>query len=669
MATLFAVGCGGSSKIKSGDQAWKQKAYSVAVTMYKDEFKTEELPLRKAEIAFRIAESYRYMNKTQEAEQWYETAIDLNYDAIAFYNYGLMLKANERYQAAVDAFSQYAREEPFEKDKAYAQIKAIGQAKKWMKEKSNLQLRNMEAINTPANEYGPVLYRNGDLVFTSDRIDATGEDTYGWTGEKYVDIFLTKKQGDDYQGVASFSGQLNSGFNDALPTFNEDYTLMYFTRCGSQGEEDDYCYLYESRMTPSGEWSEGERLSFFGDTVNVNQPFYWEAEDALLFSADSTENGYGSKDLYISYRQGFGAWGEPVNLGSDINTEGNERFPYIDKEGTLFFASDGHPGMGGMDLFEAAKDGKKWVAPNNMKPPINSTADDFGITFDKIKPKGENDAVRESGFISSNRDGGKGGDDIYRFVLSNENIFVLKGIVLEKIFEDPKDPNSKVVDFEVVDDAFVELKKIGGGSTKVINNDSTDQYGRFSFDLEKNTNYEAFATKEGYFGAGVKATTKGKRDLENILIEVKVEILLTKIYEDVEIVIPNIYYDFDSTTLRPESFVALDTLLTIMQQNPKYQVEIGSHTDSRGSESYNMKLSQGRAQSVVDYLVQEGINEERLVPKGYGETKILNGCVDGVECTEEEHQENRRTTFKVIGDDFELESTRPDDIKVDPKEE
>ena len=404
-------------------------------------------------------------------------------------------------------------------------------------------------------------------------------------------------------------------------------------------------------------------VNFFADTINFGNPYLSKDGNMILMASDAL-NGYGGKDLYVSYWE-QGTWGEPKNLGSNINTKGDDMFPWLDEEGTLYFASNGHPGMGGLDIFSAEKDGKIWKDPVNLKPPINSGADDFAIVFDKIKPKDENDAVRSSGFFSSSREGGKGADDLYRFVLANKNIFLLDGIVLEKIFEDPSDPNSPVVDFQPVENAHLSLKKYDRGF-KVVDTISSSKFGKFQMDLDAESNYSLFTEKEGFFNKSMEVSSKGLKDPKNVLITIKVRVLLERIYEEKEIILSNIYYDYDKTTLRDESKIVLDTLWGMLETNPDIFVEIGSHTDSRGSNSYNEVLSQGRAESVVKYLIQKGIDFKRLGAKGYGETKLINHCADDVECTEEEHQENRRTTFKVVSEDMIINSIRPEDVRVDP---
>jgi peptidoglycan-associated lipoprotein len=669
LLALLWYSCGTTQKLKTGDQAFEQKSYAIAVTLYKSEFSTEQVPQFKAQKAFRIGESYRAINNTKEAEKWYNEATKLNYpDAMARYNLALMLMANEKYDAAINEFKTYANEDPQFKMKAFDMVRACENAKRLSQQKTNVVIENPE-LNTSANEYAPVFYEQKDIIFSSDRGEALGAETYGWTGEKFSDLFISKREKDgSYRSVTRFADNLNTSINEGTPTFNKNFTEMYFTRCGTEGKSkskrDDYCAVFKSMRDFDGTWSEPEKMLFFSDSVNVGQPFLSPDGKFLLLVTDAP-GGYGGKDIWITYPE-FDGWGEPQNLGNEINTAGNDMFPHIADDGTLYFASDGHPGMGALDLFSARKDGKAWKEPVNLKPPINSGADDFGIIIEKSKPANADDFVKRVGYFTSSRPNGKGGDDIYKFTERNENIFTLQAFVFEKVFENPNDPNSKVVDFKQIEGAEVSLKKYALALQPVATQ-KTDKNGMTKFDLEAESDYLVSASKEGYFKKSANTSTKGKKDETKVNVVLQVKIILDKIYEEKEIVIPNIYYDYDKATLRPESETVLDTLITLLQENPTVKLEIGSHTDSRGSDSYNEKLSQGRAESVVRYLISKGIVLERLTAKGYGETKLVNHCANNVKCTEEEHQQNRRTTFKVLAEKFIIESVTPDDIKVDKK--
>lgn len=672
ISAFLLYSCGVSQKLKTGDQAFEQKSYAVAATLYKSEFNTEHAPQIKAYKAFRIAESYRLLNNTREAEKWYNEAVRLGYpNSLARYYLALMLMANEKYDAAINEFKSYANEDPINKLKAFDMIRACENAKRLLQQKTNITIENLE-INTSANEYHPVFYeKNRDIIFSSDRGDALGTEIYGWTGEKYSDLFISKREKDGtYRTVVRFTDNLNTARNEGTPTFNRSYTEMYFTRCGTEGKSknkgDDFCAIYKSLRDFDGSWGMPEKVTFFSDTVNVGQPFLSPDGKYLIITSDAP-GGYGGKDLWICYPE-FDGWSEPQNLGNEINTAGNEMFPYVAEDGTLYFASDGHPGMGALDIFSARREGQLWKQPVNLKPPINSGADDFALIIEKTKPSHADDFIKRIGYFTSSRQGGKGGDDIYKFVEQNENIYTLQVYVFEKVFEKPGDPNSKVVDFKEIEGVDVTLKKYSL-ALQPLATQKTDKNGMTRFELEPETDYLVSAFKEGYFKKSANTTTKGKKDETKVNIILQVKMILDKIYEEKEIVIPNIYYDYDKTTLRPESEIVLDTLVALLLENPTVKLEIGSHTDSRGSDSYNEKLSQGRAESVVRYLISKGIDINRLIAKGYGESRLVNHCGNNVKCSEEEHQQNRRTTFKVLSEKFIIESVTPTEIKVDRKSE
>jgi outer membrane protein OmpA-like peptidoglycan-associated protein len=339
----------------------------------------------------------------------------------------------------------------------------------------------------------------------------------------------------------------------------------------------------------------------------------------------------------------------------------------VDETGVLYFSSNGHTGMGGLDLFTAEKTDKGWGNIQNMKSPINTGADDFGICITQSAPANINDPSLKSGYFSSNRQGGKGDDDIYFFTYQNINTFEIILTVLEKDYADTSDPDSEILGTKLLSNVDVDVKQTKPKSGMGMDTTFEVGNGKLAFDAGEESSYSLFVSKDGYLNKSTSATTIGKKTTDSIHVQVYVEVELEKIWPDYSFEIPNIYYDYNEATLRPESFPVLDSLLSFFFENPDITIEIGSHTDSRGSKSYNEELSQARAQSVVDYLTSKEVNAERLIAKGYGESKLVNECSDGVECTEEQHQRNRRTTFRIVSDDEVIESSNPDDVRVDPK--
>lgn len=647
-------------QVKDGETLYAEKKYTVAAEKLKQELNADEVVESKAKKSFLIAECYRYSNQTIEAEKWYKIAAGYNYDPIANYYYGVMLKTNGKYEEAIKAFNNYLNEVPFNEE-AKKQLKATQQALDWQQHPAPYIVTNLESINSPAFDYAPVLYTNNALVFTSDRTEATiGAGTFGWTGEKFSDIFIAESDGKGgYKIPVSFNPVINSKYNEGAACFNSNFSECYFTRCGSDNLTNDYCSVFYSVKNVTGEWGEPLPLTLFDDTSNVSQPFLSIDGKELYVSSDAP-GGYGGKDLYVCNRTTEG-WSDPINLGPVINTSGDETFPYL-FEGKLYFASNGQPGMGGLDIFVATKTGKQWGNIQNMKPPINSPADDFGILLQKI-PADKSSSIKEMGMFTSSRPGGKGNDDIYQFVLPKIKAYVLKGVVLEKKFENPNDPNSKVTGTAPLAAADVSVTM----EDSVILNMKTDTKGNFRTPIQAEKYYKVFASKPDYFSKSEITNSIGFSLVDEDTVTATVKVILDKIYKEVQINISNIYYDYNKANIRPDAALVLDTLVTLLKENPDVKVELGSHTDSRGNDQYNMVLSQKRAEACVNYLVSKGIDKSRLTAKGYGETQLVNNCGNGVPCTEEEHQKNRRTTFKVLSDKLNIESQEPEKIIQDPE--
>ncbi len=647
-------------QVKDGETLYAEKKYTLAAEKLKQELNADETIESKAKKSFLIAECYRYSNQTVEAEKWYKTAAGYNYDPIANYYYGVMLKTNGKYEEAIKAFNNYLNEVPFNEE-ARKQLKATQQALDWQQHPAPYIVTNLESINSQAFDYASVLYSNNALVFTSDRTESTiGAGTFGWTGEKFSDIFIAESDGKGgYKTPASFSPVINSKYNEGAACFSSNFSECYFTRCGSDNLTNDYCNIYYSVKSVTGEWSEPVPLILFDDTSNVSQPFL-SADGKELYVSSDTHGGYGGKDLYVCNKTSEG-WSDPINLGPQINTVEDETFPNL-FEGKLYFASNGQPGMGGLDIFVATKTGKQWGNVQNIKPPINSPADDFGILFQKVPADKSND-IRAMGLFTSSRPGGKGNDDIYQFILPKIKTYVLNGTVLEKTFENPNDPNSKVTGTTLlaVADVTVTVKD------SVILNVKTNAKGSFTTLIEAEKYYKVLASKADYFSKSEIVNSVGFSLIDRDTVTATVKIILDKIYKEVQINISNIYYDYNKANIRPDAALVLDTLVTLLKENPDVKVELGSHTDSRGNDKYNMILSQKRAEACVNYLVSKGIDKSRLSAKGYGETQLVNNCGNGVPCTEEEHQKNRRTTFKVLSDKLNIESQEPEKIIQDPE--
>ncbi|MGB0839011.1 MAG: hypothetical protein ACPGXL_02665, partial [Chitinophagales bacterium] len=366
------------------ETAYETKQYALAADLLKVKYEEETDLVKKANIAYKIAESYRGANKTKSAEQWYVKALNYSLEPTLLYSYAQVQKSNGNYAAAMQTFKEYAINNPVDRTRALRAIQACKQALSWKKGGTNYQVANQKDINTPAIDFAPVLYGENQMVFTSSREEATGKEIYGWTGDKFFDLFVAKRIDERrFSAAVQFGDSINTPWNEGTATFDGEFKEMYFTACGSKNQIDDYCKIYWTYKRADDKWAVPRILDLFGiDTVNVDQPYLTPDGEQLYFASDAG-GGYGSKDLYVVNKGRDGFWSEPTNLGPEINTSHYEGFPHIGPNGKFYFASDGHLGMGGLDLFEAELNNKNgWTNPMNMQSPINSEADDFALIFE-----------------------------------------------------------------------------------------------------------------------------------------------------------------------------------------------------------------------------------------------------------------------------------------------
>lgn len=669
VCAVFAVAfssCVSTGKLRDGETAFKLGKYSVAAEMLKEEYAGNKNPATKSAQAFRIGQAYDALNQPAQAEGWFSKAYNEGYGPDALYNQAQQQKKQEDYPAAIASLQQYLQDDPDRRAEIKREIAICQRIQDQLKGETYFEVSNLRALNSPAEDFAPVLFEGGALVFTSGRPSAVGEADNEWTGGKYYDLFLAlRRPGGEYFDPTTFDVQINEAYYEGTATYSADFTEMVYTQCGSPDKKvDDPCRLLYRYRDPDGTWSAPEMLNFFTDSINIGHPALTPDGKRLYFSASGDPESYGGADLYY-VRQGEEGWGSPINLGPSINTTGNEVFPSIGPEGQLYFSSDGHPGMGGLDLFQTAETRKVWSRPEGLGYPLNSGGDDFGMLV-LPRPNPHPDTLM-TGLFSSSRPGGEGSDDLYRFVLKKAPPppprYELRGDIVEKTLADPRNPDSEVTGYKPLAQAQVSLFDESAGVDQ--GRLELDKEGRFRTQISFATDYRVSGKLSGYFTRAEEVSTSGLPDTPGDTFFVDVRIVLDPIPEK-DITLKNIYYDLDDTTLRAESFPELNKLVKILAENPSLAVEISSHTDSRGRTEYNDVLSRGRANSVVAYLVSKGIPGMRMEPKGYGERRLLNRCADDVACSEDEHQLNRRTTFKVLGE-IELESEEPDEIQTDPR--
>ncbi len=654
LSLLLIASCTYVQKIKDGPTAFDRKQYAVAIPMLKKEYQKGKQRTEKAKMAFLIGQSFDQLHQSDNATDWYKTAYDNGYGIDALKEYAYSLKKTERYKEAQTAFKELGIEigSPYEYRKEINNCKVAATWKDSSK-KSNYETE-VAAWSSVNYDYAPTPFENGQLVFSSDRSASTGEETYNWTGNRFSDVFIADKT---TNMVESFPAPINTNFNEGTATFNADFTEMIFTRCFSEEKlADQYCKLMMSTKEDES-WSTPIVLNFIKEDVQYGHPSLSAEGDKLYFSSNDPD-GWGGRDIWVATRTPEG-WSEPKLLSRSINTVGNESFPFIDAD-TLYFSSDNHTGMGGLDIFKTYQvDDENWAPVLNLKAPINSGADDFGYMID-YTAKLEGDELQKGYFTSARMDG-KGMDDIYEFkkllppppppvdtaapppppIVYK---MILKGYVVEKIFQDPNNNTSKVLGRKPLPNSKVDINFGGKKESFTIGED-----GQFSLELDENTDYSFFATNSGYLSKSERFSTRGiGKDPNNPIQEFEVEIELDKIFENREIVLENIYYDYDQSFIREDAKPSLNKLATILLQNPTIKIELNSHTDCRGNPAYNQSLSQRRAEAAVEYLISQGIANDRIAPVGYGENAPAVDCACQ-RCSEDEHQINRRTSFRIVG--------------------
>ncbi len=624
--------------------AYEAGSYFDAIDLFKDVYsKTRDRQL-KADMVFMVSECYRLIDDPRNAELWYKRAVRSSFPRPeAQYWLAESTKKLGRYPQAIEEFRKYRQLVPGD-PRTEQQIRSCELAMEWQASPEAYVVEELKEANSRDSDFSPAFGRDdyGLVWFTSSRDDARGNKEHGATGQSFTDIFETRLDKKGKWSTPVPLDFLNSEFEDGTPSFSSDYTEVYFTRCEAGKRERKGCEIMYSTREGTG-WTDPVKIDLVADSLVVAHPALSPDGQTLYFVSDMP-GGRGGKDIYRSTRTSPGSpWSRPENLGPDINTRGNELFPFVREDGTLYFASDGHIGMGGLDIFKATPQaGDGWIV-DNMKVPINSPEDDFGITFEK---------EAEKGIFSSSRKG-RSGDDLYTFEMP-PLLFSITGLVKDEKTGQP------------VGAAIVQLIASDGANLQT----ETGAAGDFRFSLRPEVDYIFLASKNGYLNGKEKETTRGQDKSREFMAT----ILLTPIDKPIEL--PNIFYDFGKWDLRPESMVSLDKLVETLNDNPNVTIELMSHTDSRDTEEYNMDLSQKRAQSVVDYLIGKGIAAERLTAKGYGETspKVVDEAImkdapflrlgttlteqyinslDNDEQKEIAHQINRRTEFRVLRTDYE----------------
>lgn len=628
------------------DDAYNKGFYFNAIELYKKAYTVEKKAAVKAELIFKVAESYRELGDVQQAQVWYEKANKAQYtDPVTYFWIGEMQKQQGMYAEAIASYNKY-KEKKSNDPRAEAGIAACQMAQKWKDSPTRYTVDPEVLLNTPQYDFTPAFAdkKNEMVVFTSTRPASTGANTDQIIGEPFSDLFTSSRDRlGKWSEPVKLPIEINTEGNEGAPIFNAKRTVMYFTRCPSEKKKVFGCDIWMSKKVGNN-FSAPVMLALKPagskeDTLVVGHPALSDDETMLVFASDAPFSGrLGGKDLYMVRLDRDGKpTGTPANLGAEVNTPKDEMFPFLRHDGNLYFSTAGFAGMGGMDMYMAEKTGDgTWGHTENLKAPLNSAGDDFGLAFD-----GEFDR----GFFTSNRPGGKGQDDIWRFYMP-DLVFALQGNVYDKVTGQPI-PGAKVSVVGTNGSNFSALTDDNGGFAFVEN--GKDRY------IKEGVSYSVIAEKDGYLVVKDQITTVGLTESTTFVKE-----YFLQPFEKTAIKLPQILYDVDQFFLRPESKDSLEVLYTTLVDNPNIVIELRSHTDSRPTRKYkggNQELSQLRAQSCVNYLIEKGIDAARMVPVGRGpsEPLVTDEQIKKMATKEEKdaaHQTNRRTDFKVIRSDY-----------------
>ena len=643
---------------KNADLAFGRKQYTEAADRYKKAYrKVRRNKDERNRISFQMGECYRLIGLTKRAEPFYKRLLKTEYPNThpeVYLYLADTYKMNEKFKDAIEMYEIYAEKVP-EDPRGPLGAETTRMIEEWMENPSKYQLTELKKVNSSRdNDYCATWLNNNynEIIFTSNRDAATGKEKDGITGQEFADFFTSKqdRKGDWSTPVlADESENINTEASEGTPFMNSKYSKLYFTRCQNGAHRKNGCQIMVAGKS-GGAFSEAHPVEIAGiDTLDIVGHPTLSSDELIMYFAAERKGGFGGNDIWIAMRDNVSeSFKHPFNLGEKINTAGNEVFPFLRYDTVLYFASDGHGGMGGLDIFVTSMDtAGEWGEPRNLKYPINSTGDDFAIMFHPTE---------ERGFISSSRGNGRGLDNIYYFE-EPPILFTFSGTV--------KDAKTK----QYVSNASVRMVGSDGSS----NMTRTNEKGYFNFSesqMNMNTTYDITIDKDNYFTLTAQETTIGLEFSKDIEKEYDIEPIPQE-----PIMLPDILYDLGKWDLKPQFEDSLQGLIETLQVNPTITIELASHTDLRDTDEHNDILSQKRAQSVVDYLIIRGIDPMRLTAKGYGErvprtlqnditvkgytfkagTRLTEDFINSLpnnEIKEAAHQMNRRTEFRILSKDY-----------------
>ncbi len=638
LSVLCSAGQAQNTKVKKANKEYDKFAYIDATKTYE---RIAEKGYKSADLFQKLANAYYFNANLEKAAKWYGELFAMNEEVAPEYYY--------RYAQSLKSIGEYAKADQMlvlfnKKSSEDLRGKIFNDKQNYMdiiKANSGRYIIKDAGINSAYSDYGSA-YAGNKLIFTSSRDTGSfSQRKHKWSNQYFTNMYSADITPKDAPGVTEdsltvpekFAKNINSRFHESTPVFTKDGLTMYFTRNnfnnGKKGKDANKITLlkiYKATLK-EGKWNNAQELPFNNDGYSVAHPTLSADEKTMYFASDMPGT-YGQSDIWKVALNADGSFGTPENLGAAINTEGKESFPVITNENELYFATDGHPGIGGLDIFMSRMNADgSFKAPINIGAPANSPQDDFAYLIDTKTRKG---------FLTSNREGGKGYDDIYKFLETRKLVCeqVLSGIVTDLETGEIL-ANTKVT---LLDDKFNTIKEV-----------FSDDKGFYTFDVECGKSYYIRAEKELYETKEQKVTIPTSNGKTDFPIQLEKKVKPVTVGDDLAKAfgIKIIYFDLDKWNIRPDAALELEKILDVMKQYPNMKIDVRSHTDSRQTHKYNEKLSDRRAKSTVAWLVTNGVDASRLIGKGYGETLLVNKCADGVKCSEEEHQANRRSEFII----------------------
>jgi outer membrane protein OmpA-like peptidoglycan-associated protein/tetratricopeptide (TPR) repeat protein len=631
-SVLVVHGYAQKARISAGDKQYDRYAYVDAIATYE---RVAEKGYKEEKMFQKLGNSYYYKADLPNAAKWYGELFALNQEQDPEYCY--------RYAQSLKSIGEYTKADRFleifsVKSGNDQRAKLFASHKNYLEEiKANSGRYEVfdAGVNSELSDYGSALY-DRKLVFASSRDTGNvSKKVFKWDGQSFTNLYYSTLNSDGSTGsVTRLKKTVNSKFHESTPVFTKDGTTMYFTRNnylnGKKGHNTksvNLLKLYKATKK-EGNWEDVVELSFNSDSYSVAHPSLSPDEKTLYFASDMPGT-FGLSDLFKVKINADGSFGKPENLGNLINTEGRETFPFVSQENELYFASDGHQGLGGLDIFVSkANENSVYQTVQNVGAPVNSGQDDFAFLID----------TKEGiGFFTSNRDGGKGFDDIYRFLelrkisCQQQLSGTITDLETKAILADTK--------VSLLDENFILIKEV-----------LSDAMGAYAFDVVCGKVYYVRGEKINYDTKEGKVLVKMYSEKATLDLELEKRIKPIGIGTDLAktLDIPIIHFDLDKSFIRKDATFELEKIAVVMRQYPKMKIDIGSHTDSRQTANYNVLLSERRAKSTRAWLVKNGIESGRLTAKGYGESRLLNNCTDKVKCTEAEHQANRRSEFVIV---------------------